>query len=91
MWRRPHVRVDIAASWRRAREQFAALMAERDNLREDLARVRDQRDEALSLLDKLRAAIRARHAAEAELAGLYRERDIARARSAQRDPERPLH
>ena len=91
MWRRPHVRVDIAASWRRAREQFAALMAERDNLREDLARVRDQRDEALSLLDELRAAIRARHSAEAELAGLYRERDIARARSAQRDPERPLH
>ena len=91
MWRRPHVRVDIAASWRRAREQFAALIAERDSLREDLARVRLQRDEALTLLDELRAAVRARHAAEVELAGLYRERELQRARAAARDPAQPLH
>jgi len=39
----------------------------------------------------LRAAVRARTQAEAELRALYRERDIARARDAERDPTAPLH
>jgi hypothetical protein len=90
MWPRRR-RVDIAASWQRAREQFAAVVTERDSLREHLARVRLQRDEALTLLDELRAAVRARHAAEVELAGLYREREIHRARAIERDPAQPLH
>jgi hypothetical protein len=40
---------------------------------------------------ELRAAVLARQQAEAELAGLYRERVIARARAAQRDPALPLN
>jgi hypothetical protein len=91
MWRRPHRRVDVAASWQRAREQFASLMTENTNLRAELRNAREQRDEALSLLDELRAAVRARHAAGAEVAGLYRERELHRARSARRDPAQPLH
>ena len=91
MWHRAHRRrVDAAASWQRAREQFASLMTENTNLRADLHNVREQRDQALTLLDELRAAVRARHAAEAELAGLYRKREIQRACSAQGDPARPL-
>jgi hypothetical protein len=42
-------------------------------------------------LDELRAAVRARQHAEAELAGLYRERAIARARAAERDPNAALN
>jgi hypothetical protein len=91
MWRRPHVRAGTARAWQFAREQFAALAGERDSLREDLARVREQRDEAIAMLDELRAAVRARHAAEVELAGLYRERELQRARAAARDPAQPLH
>jgi hypothetical protein len=91
MWRRPHVRVDIAASWRRAREQFAALGAERDALREDLARVRAQRDEALDLVRQLQVCIQERWRAEERCRELYRERDIARAQAAQRNDDTPLH
>jgi hypothetical protein len=92
MWSDPgRRRINLAASWQHAKRAFAALIAERDSLRADLARVREQRDEALALLDELRAVVRARHAAEVELAGLYREREIQRARSAQRDPVQPLH
>jgi hypothetical protein len=91
MWRRSHVRVDIAASWRLAREQFAALVAERDALRVDLAVVRAQRDETLSLLRELQAIVQARWAAEERLAGLYRERTLERARKAERDPAQLLH
>ena len=91
MWRRPHVRVDIAASWRRAREQFAALIAERDSLREDLHIVREQRDQALDLVRQLQVCIQERWRAEQRCASLYRERDIARGQAAQRDPTQPLN
>ena len=37
MWYRPHRRVDVALSWQLARKQFAALGAERDALRQELA------------------------------------------------------
>jgi hypothetical protein len=91
MWRRPHRRVDVAASWQRAREMFAAVVAERDALRVDLAAVRAQRDETLSLLRELQATVQARWAAEERLAGLYRECTIERARKAERDPAALLH
>jgi hypothetical protein len=92
MWHDPgRRRINLAASLSYAKQCFSALVIENTALREDLARVREQRDEALALLDELRAAVRARHAAEAELAGLYREREIQRARSVQRDPAKPLH
>jgi len=47
--------------------------------------------ELLSTVRELRAAVLARQQAEAELAGLYRERAIARARAAERDPNAMLN
>jgi hypothetical protein len=91
MWRRPHVRVDIAASWRRAREQFAAIVSERDQLRLDLARVRLARDQAIDLVRELQAAIMERNKADCDLHHLRRERELHRARSTVRDPDTPLH
>jgi hypothetical protein len=43
----------------------------------------------LAQLRELRAAVLARR--QAELAGLYREREIARARAVERDPAQPLN
>jgi hypothetical protein len=45
---------------------------------------------ARDALRELRAAVLARQQAEAELAALYRERAIIRARAAERDPTLPL-
>jgi hypothetical protein len=60
--------------------ELADLRREIDTLRAELAHLRE-----------LRAAVLARQKAEAELAELYRERAIARARAAERDPNIPLH
>jgi hypothetical protein len=84
-------RIDLAASWARAREQFAALTAERDALRRELPETRRERDDMHAALRELRAASLARMKAEAELASLYRERAIARARAAERDITQPLN
>ena len=46
---------------------------------------------ASTALRELQATVRARQHAEAELAALYRERAIARARAAERDPALPLN
>jgi hypothetical protein len=91
MWHDGRRRINLAASLSYAKQCFSALVLENTKLRSDLRNARQQRDEALGLLDELRAAVRARHAAEAELASLYRERELHRARSAQRDPAQPLH
>jgi hypothetical protein len=77
-------RVDVAATWRYAREQFAALVAERDALKQEL-------DETRQTLRELSAAVLERRQALHEFRTLYRERDIVRARNAERDPDRPLH
>jgi len=97
MWRRPLVRVDVVRSWQYAREQFAALTAERDQLkrdlewtRRDLAWAEQNVCELREAINELLAARRARQAAEDELVRLYRERDIERARKAERDPAAPL-
>jgi hypothetical protein len=42
-------------------------------------------------LRELRAAVLARQKTEQELAALYREREIQKARAAQRDPTAPLN
>jgi len=62
-------RVDVAATWRYAREQFAAVEAERDALKRELAETK----------------------AYYEMRHLQRERDICRAKNAERDLARPLH
>jgi len=58
-------------------------LCELDELRRELDEVRDAYAE-------LRAAVLARRQAEAELTTLYREREIARARAAERDLSQPL-
>jgi hypothetical protein len=56
----------------------------------ELADLRCELDECRAALNELRAATLARQHAEAELASLHRERAIARARAAERDPAVPL-
>jgi len=77
-------RVDLVRSWQLARAQYAAAVAE-------LAEVKRERDEFRAALVELRAAVTARWEAEARLAELYRERAIARARAAERDPNAMLN
>jgi uncharacterized coiled-coil DUF342 family protein len=84
-------KLDIAASWQRAREAFAALTSERDALARELAEIRRQRDEILATLRELQAAVQARWKAEEWVRELYRERDIQRAQRAERDPAMPLN
>ena len=57
----------------------------------DLRRELDQMRAELTTLRELRAATLARHQAYAELASLYRERELQRARAAERDASTPLH
>jgi predicted component of type VI protein secretion system len=49
-----------------------------------------QLDELRTELEALKAAIRARQKAQAELDSLHRERELMRALSAERDPALPL-
>ena len=98
MWHRAHRRrVDAIASWQRAREMFASVVAERDTLkrdlewaRRDLAMTEKTLADCITTLRELRAAGQARIEAEQRCAELYRERELHRARAAQRDPARPL-
>ena len=76
-------RVDVAATWRYAREQYAALVAERDALKQELAETQRQ-------FRELQAAVLERTRAFHELRHLQRERDIYRAQKAERDPALPL-
>jgi len=56
-----------------------------------LADLRRELDEVRAAYAELRAATLARTQAEAELASLYRQREIARARAAERAPTMPLN
>jgi hypothetical protein len=84
-------RIDVARSWALARQQFAAVVNERDHLRWELAQTKQSLHECRSALAELRAAVLARQKAEHALAALYRERAIARARTAERDPTAMLN
>src|SRR5262245_41229542 len=87
--------------WMSAREGIAALVGERDALAAELAEAVRHERAVLEELRELRAEMddlrellnvrRARERTEAELRELYRERDLQRASSAQRDPSRLLH
>ena len=89
MWR--NGRRVVAHAWGRARLAYAALVAENDALREDLRRVRQQRDDAVATLRQLQAAVLERHHADLHLRTLQRERDLVRAQAVERDPAQPLH
>jgi hypothetical protein len=98
MWHRQHRRVDVARSWQFAREQYASLTAERDELKRELAQTQDelalawQRVQDLrGMIDEMLATRRACELADAEVRRLYRLRDIQRARLVRRDPAQPLH
>jgi hypothetical protein len=98
MWHRQHRRVDVAASWRHARTQLVALIAERDALKRELvqtqhelASTRQNVHDLRGVVDEMLATRRACEMAEADLRRLYRERAIARARAAGRDPALPLN
>jgi hypothetical protein len=81
LFRRP---VDLRLSWQLARTQFAALVAERDALKNELA-------EAYETMRGVAAIIRAAKTTTAnQLEALTRQRDIERAESIQRDPDQQL-
>jgi hypothetical protein len=70
---------------------IAALIAERDALCRELLEVTRQRDEFRACARELRCIIQERWAAEERVAELHRERAIARARGAERDPNAALN
>jgi hypothetical protein len=74
-----------------AAPMIAALASEKDAYKAELEFVQGQFKELQAELRELRAAVLARHRADAELAALYRERAIQRARATERDPLAPLH
>jgi hypothetical protein len=90
LWRRPIRRVDRDETWALAREQHAAVVNEHNALQQELTVVKRERDDVIASLRELQAAVQARWQAEARLAYLYRERELARARAAGRDPAMPL-
>jgi hypothetical protein len=83
-------RVSAARSWANARQQFASVIAERDRLRLELQWTKQSLDECRQAMRELQAASLTLMKAEAELAALYRERAIARARAAERNLSKPL-
>ena len=84
-------KVDVAASWARAKAEFAALRAERDELRRELAEIVRERDAVLARERELIACYYERQKAAVAFASLDRERRIERARRAERDPALSLH
>jgi hypothetical protein len=92
MWRNGR-RVLIGGSphsWQLAKQQYASLVPERDALKRELAEMTRSRDEFRTCLRELQCAVQERWAAEQRVAELHRERAIARARAAERDPAAPL-
>jgi len=84
-------KIDISRTWQLARLTFAALKAKRDMFAEELERTQQclsnmQRSntELRAALTELTDAVRRRWQAEAELADLYRQREIERAQKAER-------
>jgi uncharacterized protein involved in exopolysaccharide biosynthesis len=96
MWVNGRRRVDIRA-WHRARQEHAAVAAERDELKAEndalkrqLAWTLHELNDVTDALRELRMAVAARQKAEHALTDLHRERAIARAKAAERDPTLPL-
>jgi len=83
-------RIVVARSWALAREQFAAVVSERDALKFELTLTKQSLEETRATLTELRIAVLERQRAEDALVELYRERAIRRAQRAERDPAVPL-
>jgi hypothetical protein len=78
------LRVPIAPLIALLTEERDAYKAEAEMLIAELQRTRDE-------LRELRWTVLARMKADAKVAALYRERDVARARAAERDPNAMLN
>ena len=76
--------------WELAKRAYASVVEERDELLKQLYWHQDQLRELTETLRELKAVVLARQHAETELAALYRERAIQRAKAAERDPAAPL-
>jgi hypothetical protein len=90
IFRRPLIR--LSAAYKALLDEAKADLAQmhfRHQCR--LADLYRELDEVRRELDELKAAVRARQRAESELASLYRERSIARAQAAERDPNAALN
>jgi len=91
MLRSPIRRVDIARSWQLAREQFAAVVAERDAMFHrhlaELADLRRELHELRSIFLDVVTTLRAQ--AEVDVATQRHELEVLLARL-ERDPTRPL-
>jgi hypothetical protein len=83
-------RLSIVRSWELAKRAYASVVEERDELLKQLYWHQNQLRELTETLRELKAIVLARQHAEAELAALYRERAIQRAKAAERDPAAPL-
>jgi hypothetical protein len=83
-------KINVRRSWELAKRVHADVVAERDALLEQLYWTQDQLRELTTELRELKVLVLARQHAEAELAALYRERAIQRAKAAERDPAAPL-
>jgi len=79
----------------RVRQMFGKMRAELHEMHErhiaELARLREELDQARAQFEELRSISLARSRAEVELSELRRLREIGRARVAPRDPLRPLN
>jgi hypothetical protein len=84
-------RINVRRSWELAKRIHADVVAERDALLEQLYWTQDQLRDLTVELRGLKALVLARQHAEAELAALYRERVIQRAKAAERDPNARLN
>jgi hypothetical protein len=84
-------RIIIAPAYALMRRGLAAVVAERDALKRELEWTKQSLEEVRFALRELSAAVRARQDAEAALAALYREREVAAAKATQRNPAALLH
>jgi hypothetical protein len=78
----------VHAVFARMREELHELA---DRHAAQVAALRAELDEVRAQFDELRSISLVRQRVEAELASLYREREIARARTAERDPNAALN
>jgi hypothetical protein len=91
-------RIDLGASWEFARQQYSAVVNERDVLANEVGELVRERErlqcelsDTKQTLKELQAAVLDRNRAYDNLRVLQRERDIVRARAVERNPGMPLH
>ena len=84
-------RNDMGRSWELTKLAYADVCEQRDAYKRELELTIQQLAGLRDEVAELRAAVTARWEAEARLAELYRERELARARAVERDPKAMLN